>query len=154
MKNKYIILLILIIIISLSGCGDQKSNKTNKLVFSKNDINEVFLSNEEIEEYTNTYCDFYRNAIALYNHELIDEYSKPLDFYDEYDIAFDIYREMQDLIDNMKCNDNKELATKMQVNATSTKHLLVKLNVNIQEDSAKELRADIIKNYEYLWDGE
>ena len=153
MKNKNIILLILIMIISLVGCSKQKSDNTIKLAFSKYDINEVFLFNEEIEEYTNTYCEFYRNVITLYNHEITDEYSKPLDYYDEYGMSFSIYNEMQNLIGNMEYDDSKELATKMQVNVASTNYLLTKLNASIQEDSAKELYTDIVNNYEYIFDG-
>lgn len=153
MKNKNIILLILITIISLVGCSKQKSGNTIKLAFSKYDINEAFLFNEEIEEYTNTYCEFYRNVIALYNHEIIDEYSKSLDFYDEYETSFSIYNEMQNLIDNMEYDDSKELAIKMQVNAASTNYLLTKLNASVQEDSIKELYTDIVNNYEYIFDG-
>lgn len=154
MKNKSIILLALIIIISLSGCGEQKSDKTIKLAFSKYDINEVFLFNNELEEYTNAYCEFYRNIIALYNHEILDEFNNSLDFYDEYELSFSMYDEMQSLIDNMELADSKKLAVSMQVNAAATNYLLAKLSANIQEETAEELYKNIVDNYEYICEGE
>ncbi len=155
MKNRNIFIIILtIIMIGLSGCGNQTSDKTIKLAFSKYDINEAFLFNEEIEEYANTYCEFYRNVISLYNHEITDGYSNNLDYYEEYQTSFDMYEKMQNLIDNMDSDESKEVAAKMQVNIASTNYLLTKINPNMNKESAQELYSDVVENYEYISDGE
>ena len=155
MQNVWKFIVILLgIVVGLSGCGEKMTDKTIKLAFSKYDINESFLFDEEIEKYANTYCEFYRNVISLYNHEITDGYSHNLDYYEEYQISFDMYERMQNLIDDMDSDESKEIAAKMQINIASTNYLLTKLNPNMNKDTAQELCSDIVENYEYISDGE
>lgn len=154
MKKKTITIFIFIfaIVIILSGCNESK--KTIKLTFSKYDINETFQFNDEIKNYTDYYCEFYRNIISLYNHEITDNFSHSLDYYNEYKLSLNLSNEMQLLIDNMESDDSKELATKMQVNITSTNYLLTTINLDVQKESVQKLYTDIVNNYEYICDGE
>lgn len=151
-KSITVVILILAIVIMLSGCAE--SEKTIKLTFSKYDINETFQFNDEIKKYTDYYCEFYRNIISLYNHEITDNLSHSLDYYDEYKLSFSIFDEMQSMIDNMESDESKELAIKMQVNIASTNYLLTTINLDIQEESVQKLYTDIVNNYEYICDGE
>lgn len=154
MKKKASEILTLLFAISIIFSGCSEPGKTIKLAFSKYDINEMFQFNDEIKDYTNYYCEFYRNIISLYNHEITDKFSYTLDYYDEYKLSFSICDEMQSLIDNMESDDSKELAVKMQVNIASTNYLLTTINLDVQEESVQKLYTDIVNNYEYICDGQ
>lgn len=158
MRTKCKILFSLLALIILMGCSNNNNDKTIKLTFSKYCINEAFLFNEEISEFANLYCEYYRNVISLYNHALDDDFNMHLEFYEEYETLSSATDEMRIIFDNMTSDDSKKPAAGLMVNVASTNYLLATINANFSRERDKELAEklykDIVDSYEHIRDGE
>lgn len=150
------ILAVLLLFLSIfSGCG-KSEDKTIKLTFSPYDWKEEFTSTEEMEMFSDAYREYYLCIIALYNHELEDNFQYGFDHYKEYQQSMDCLNSMEKMQREIHTAEEAKLAAQMNVKAAQTNALIARMNLSAEtiEEDMDSLRKDIVhNNYEWISTG-
>ena len=106
--------------------------------------------------FSDAYREYYLCIIALYNHELEDNFQYGFDHYKEYQQSMDCLNSMEEMQREIHTAEEEELAAQMNVKAAQTNALIARMNLSAEtiEEDMDSLRKDIVhNNYEWISTG-